>query len=60
MYQLVSFEAVGLREAHVANLAFVGLLSCMGPQMPLELEGVLAGVRAVRALKSFEKHFIND
>lgn len=50
MNELVRLERVGLCEAHVAVLAFVGLFAGVRTQMPLQLEGVWRGVRAVRAL----------
>ena len=46
----MGFQRVGLREAHVAMLALVGLFSGVRAQVPLQLERVRRRVRAVRAL----------
>lgn len=46
----VGFETIALGESHVADLALVGSFSGVNPEVPLQLEGVRAGVGTVRAL----------
>lgn len=50
MDQLVRLQRVGLREASVANVAFVRLLTGVDAQMSFQLERVRRGVRAMRTL----------
>lgn len=49
-YLSVRLERVALRKPSVADVALIGLLPGVDAQVPLQLEGVRAGVGAVRAL----------
>lgn len=44
------FEAVGLSESSVANVAFIWLFASVDSQMPLQLESIRTGVGTVWAL----------
>ena len=50
MNESVRLEAVALGESHVTDLALVGSFPGVNPEVPLQLEGIWAGVGAVRAL----------
>lgn len=50
MGELVGLQAVALREARTADLALVGLLPRVDPQMPLQFERVGTGVGAMGTL----------
>lgn len=52
MYQFVGLQGVRLGEPMVADVALVGLFACVYAEMALQLEGVRAGVSAVRTLKN--------
>lgn len=58
MDQFVSFQAVGLGKLGGTFVTFVGFLSGVDPQVPLQFERVWTGVGAVGTLKTNRK-FIN-
>lgn len=54
VYESVSFEGVGLSEAHVAQVTLVRFLPGVGALMALQLESVWGRICAVCALKTYK------